>query len=116
MENYNQGTPEEPEAKIRVNGQEFLARRENTSLFRHLGKHAIFDHVFLQTGENEGAYIFNHVGGYEELSDYMMQNGYPMHVNLPEASPLDQDAYMRAATQDLGDSFPEDWEAEGKDA
>lgn len=101
---------QEPKATIRVNGQEFEARRDNTSLFRHLGKAAIFDHVFLQTGENEGAYIFNGIKGYDDLSAYMMANGYPMHVNLPEASPLDQDAYMRQATSDLSDTVPEGWE------
>lgn len=100
----------EPIAEVTINGERHEARRDNASLFRHLGRHAIFDHVFLQTSENTGAYIFNHINGYEELSEFMMRNGYPMHVNLPEASQLDQDAYMRFATQDMADTFPEDWE------
>ena len=107
----------EPVAKLTLpNGETFEARRDTASLYTFMGKLAIYNHVYCyDVRDNEvqqSFYVFNFVNGYQELSEYMKENEYPQHLNLPEISRSDVEAFERASLHDLAtmDSFHEDWE------
>ena len=96
-------------------GSDFEATRDNTSLFRHLGKYAIYDHVFIVTNEEEsrGTYVFSVHHTFEQMANYMAENRYPMHLNLTEAAQCDIDAWERMIQLDVesdGDFVPEEWQ------
>lgn len=102
----------EPRATLTTAQGEFLAHRGNTTLFTHLGRLALYDHVFCQNEEDKGFYIFKFVDGYDKLSEYLMENSYPAHVNLVSVADCDIDAYDRAiknSVEDL-DYVPDDWQ------
>lgn len=107
---------QEPVAKLTLpNGEVFEARRDTASLYTFMGKLALYNHIFcydVQDNEvQQSFYIFDFVGGYGELARYMSENEYPMHLNLPEISKSDVEAYERAVLRDLAvtDGVPEDW-------
>lgn len=108
----------EPEMSLRINGAEFKATRDNTSLFTFFGRLAVYDHIFIHTGEEEdddnvqlGAYIFSNARLFLEMVDYMVTNEYPQHVALREVAECDLKAFDRAQLGDLreSDTFPEEW-------
>ena len=107
---------QEPFAKLTLpNGEEFEARRDTASLYTFMGRLAIYNHVYCyDIKDNEvqqSFYIFNFVQGYDELVEYMKENDYPQHLNLPEISRSDVEAHDRAVLHDLvsNDTFPESW-------
>ena len=106
----------EPVARLNLpNGETFEAKRDTASLYTFMGALAIYNHVYCyDVKDNEvqqSFYIFNFVNGYNELAEYMRENEYTQHLNLPEISRSDKEAYERAALHDLHsmESFPEDW-------
>lgn len=65
---------------LRVGDREFEGRKENMELFLYLGELAVYNHIDLKGIVKHK--IFRHEDPpYEQLEDYMMQNGYPMSVN-----------------------------------
>ena len=107
---------QEPVAKLTLpNGETFEAKRETASLYTFMGALAIYNHIYCyEVKENEveqAFYIFDFVGGYKELQEYMRENEYPMHLNMPQISKSDTDAYERAVLADLNktDGVPEGW-------
>ena len=93
---------QEPVAHLNLpNGEVFEATRERAQLFKHLGQLALYDHIFcydVQDNEvRQSFYIFKDVEGYDELEQYMLDNAYPMHLNLLEVQRNDQEAYERHA-------------------
>ena len=101
-----------------ADGRTVEATRDNTSLFTHLGRYAIYDHIFVVTDEhsNVGSYIFSSHKAYEPMSEYMWENDYPMHLNLTEAAKCDIKAWNlmvhEDAEHDLEAGIPEEWENE----
>lgn len=103
---------------LRVGDQEFLANRDNTFLFTFAGHLACYNHVFhvLEEDEeanvNKGVFIFSMNPGWQELTDYMFEQSYPMHLNMREVSPNDRDAFDRTMLADLRemDGLPPEWE------
>ena len=102
----------EPFGHLNVNGERHEMRQDNTSLFRHLGHAAIYDHVFIVLPNERGAYIWNGMEHYERLATLAVENECTLHLNLPEAGEADQKAYMNYALRDLGsfDTVPEEWQ------
>lgn len=102
----------EPFAHLNVNGERHEMRQDNTSLFRHLGHHAIYDHVFILLPEDRAAYIWNGMEGYDALATAAVENECTLHLNLPEAGDMDQQAFMRYMMRDFEttDTVPEDWD------
>lgn len=83
---------------------EFEATPENTSLFNFLGHLACYNHVFIQLGDEDeetmtGTYVFSTHPVYRQMAEYMMQNGYPMHLNLRQVAECDQNAFNRMVEQ-----------------
>ena len=109
---------DEPVMNLNTTHGEIEARRDNTTLFTFLGKLALYDHVFIHTGDTEddvakGMYIFNQNEVYDQMSEYMWENDYPMHINLPEVAQCDLDAFdnmvHKDVEQDLESGIPEEW-------
>lgn len=99
--------------KMNVNGEKVELTRENVSVFRHLGRYALYDHVFVQTGENEGVYVWAHNSSFEALCEAAAEALCVQHLNLPEVSEQDEKNYMRHALADMEsiEGFPTEWES-----
>lgn len=110
-------TPEqEPHMQLMLNTGEFRATRDNTTLFQYFGRLAIYDHIFVQTGNEDestmlGAYIFSNFPHWTDMVDYMVTNEYPQHVCLRQVAECDMAAFDRANLGDLAetDGVPEEW-------
>lgn len=109
-------TPEnEPYMNLDMDGKEFRATRDNTTLFQFFGRLAMYDHIFVQTGEEGdaqlGAYIFSNFPRWTDMVDYMVTNEYPQHVCLRSVADCDVAAFDRANFTDLAqaDGVPEEW-------
>lgn len=104
---------------LRVNGEDFESTPLNTSLFTFAGELAMYDHVFLITGEEEspqrllGAYVFKTLQeeAYKTLHVHIKKNKYPQHLNMLIAPQCDRDAFDNIAFNDLSgmDGVPEGW-------
>lgn len=96
-------------------GVEFEATRDNTTIFRHIGRFALYDHIFFVRDEprGQGTYLFNVHPNYNEVADYMMENEYPAHINLRQAADCDIEAFHamihKEATRDFEGGIPDDW-------
>lgn len=109
---------DDPGMKLNLEGGgEFEATRENTSLFTYLGHYACYDHVFVQMHEEDqvmvGTYIFNMHPAYPQVMAYMIENCYPMHLNLLQPAQCDEDAFNRMirndVENDLDNGLPGEW-------
>lgn len=107
---------DEPAMLITVGEGRFEATPVNTSLFSYLGRIACYSHVFMHTGDKDektmiGTYVFASHTIYEEMVEYMIENDYPLHVNLREVANCDINAYNSFIEQQLDDTdcIPEDW-------
>lgn len=96
---------EKPFETVRVAGQEVELTRENTRLFTHLGRAAMFDHVFIET--NVGAYQWRYdpqsgedLEQYHHLKEKVIENQCPLHLNLQEPYDIDVKVYMQHAKVD----------------
>lgn len=99
-------------ATLTVNGERHEARQDNTSVYRHLGMAALYDHVFVAISENSGAYIWKHNPAHAEFERLAIEAECPTHLFIPEVSEMDKNAYETAVLADLNnaDTFPEGWE------
>lgn len=99
-----------------MNGERFHAHRGNTTLFTFFGEVAMFNHVFLQTGETEetaeGAYIFCDHPAYGPIAQFASEQDFPMVLNRLEVPQCDQDAWDNSHLGDIRgqDSFPDEWD------
>lgn len=105
----------EEEQKLILNfGEEQLELTpDNASLFSHIGELAMFDHVFVETSEDTGLYIFGHVESFTVIAQHLVNNKYPIHMNIQEVADCDRAAFIRSVddTQiDVPDFIPEDWQ------
>lgn len=97
---------------------EFDATPENSHLFTFIGNLASRSHVFLETGKADektmiGTYIFADAPVFNDMFDYMTQQGYPVHLNLRSIPECDEDAYQKYVDQnveaaEIPDEIP-DW-------
>ncbi len=113
---------EEPLMRLNIGDEKFEATRQNTQLFRHIGKLACYNHIFLQTSvtdENRiGAYLFESSlkegEMYDRVVEYMIDNEYPIHDNLQEVMECDKTAFNQMVHQQANDleesdTFPPEW-------
>lgn len=111
----------EPVVRLKGENGDFEAVRGRSALYRHLGEHAIYDNVFLITGESEAGREGNPIFLQGFLSDEMIQQvthfmitrGFEAHLNLPESLQCFQDVHARMMEQQAGfipDTVPEEWE------
>lgn len=105
---------DEPGIRVNFGEHEFEATPDNTTLFRFVGKLALYNHVFMLTKpeESTGAYLFNQHPYYAEFEEYMIANKYPLHDNLRDVAQCDLDAFENMVNRDIEeipDFLPEDW-------
>ena len=107
---------QEPSMNISFpDGFEFEAKPDNTVLFTFMGKLALYDHVFFIRDEEkgQGSYLFNLHSSYEEVKGYMLENGYPAHINMQEVAECDMNAFDHMlhndAEAELESGVPDDW-------
>lgn len=98
---------------INAGDRRFEMTTENTSLWRHLGHLAIFDHVYVQLNEKEAIYLWESIDqtkeAYNLVAPVVVQKGGEIYLNLRKVASDDVKAYEHAATHDLGDGVPESW-------
>lgn len=112
MERWTPTNPdEEPFANLNLpNGETLSAKRDNTHLHKHLGSLEMFDFIRVEQGDDrDNVLIFNFVGGYKELEQYMLENGYPMHLNQVEVEDSVEKAFYRAHGS-VDDFVPDEWQ------
>lgn len=113
-------TPDDPEKEPYAelsfpDGLEFVATRENATLYTHLGRLAIYDHVHLcEVEDGEVAFsarIWNFASGYPQLAMYMIENQYPALINQTVVLGADARAYDLSIKNLAGniDEIPKDW-------
>lgn len=107
---------EMPSMTLHMPGGEFEATPINTTLFTFLGRLACYDHVFLQTGEEDegvisGTYIFNQLSIYDEMAAFLVEASYPMLLNRIEVPDCDINAFNKMVSQQTEnlDHIPDDW-------
>lgn len=97
------------------NHGEFEATRDNTVMFRHMGRLAMYDHVFFirDAEKGQGTYLFSHHPSYPQLADWLMDNDFPAHINLRQVAQCDIDAFdsmiSKDANLELENGVPDDW-------
>jgi len=116
MPTPEQGKQPEPAIELQIGGEIFRATRDNTSLFRYFGRLAIYDHIFMQTGQESestllGAYVFSNADRWGDMVDFMVTHGYPQHIDLRQVAECDVNAFYKANLGDLqgAESVPEEW-------
>lgn len=88
-------------------GSEQEATPQNSSLFMFIGENATRNHAFFQQeapDENhviKGMYLFSFHPAFEKVRDFMMEHGFPMHVNLLEVAECDERAYQAALEKEI---------------
>ena len=100
---------------LNVAGERVELRQDNVLIYAHLGHYALYNHVFVVTGEGEGAYVWAHHPSYEDLAGLAEENECTMHLNIPQVSELDERTYIKHVMSDVeeSESFPEGWESSG---
>ena len=88
----------------------------NVAVYRHMGALALFDHVFITTGESSGIYVWCHEEGHKDMEDAALGANppVPIHDRLQRVSKFDEENYVTEAIEDLAstDSYPEEWDNE----
>lgn len=114
MERFNQEGEELPAFELKLqNGETLEATPENTELVMYLGNIGIYSHFTTRIQQDPPAYarIFHHMEGFNQARDFMMENGYPMYVNLRKVG----DSIIKSFDSSIAreakgiDSIPEDW-------
>ena len=96
---------------LNVNGEDLPLSRDNVTLYKHLGAHAVYDHLFITVGEDKGLYVWNYHSQYQELAARAVKAEAVLHLNITEPSRCDVEALLDHTTADLHntDTFPEQW-------
>lgn len=105
---------DEPALHLNFKGEPLEATPDNTSLFLFLGHLSMYNHIFIQTDDDHGAYIFERfvpeVWG--KIAKYVSRHGFPMHVNLREVAECDKTAFDRmveVTVAEVDEGIPEGW-------
>lgn len=95
---------------IPYNGELLELSRENTSLFRHLGAAALYDHLFITQGES-GGYIWRTHAQFEEIVELAEDAEVVTHSNIFPPAEIDVNNYIAHHAQDLDyiDGVPDEW-------
>ena len=96
-------------ARIEAHGENIELDRSNSSLYLHLGRLAIYDHLYVEHPQG-GIYFWRHNEHFDSLLDGAVDAKCTVHFNLQEVSKADEDAYYSHAMADLGDYPPEGWD------
>ena len=101
-------------ARIELGGNKVDLTPQNTAVYRHIARLALFDHIYIRDGEQAG-YVWAHSPVFGRLIDLALAADVPTHTNLQVVDRRDENAYIAMYTKDLqaAGSFPEEWETDG---
>lgn len=92
----------------------FEANPDNATLWRHVGALAIYNHAYIDLGDDTCTRIWRHHDSYPQVEDFMLKHGFTSHDNLRERdlNKHDVKAYDDMIAREAGDfeSLPEGWE------
>lgn len=122
---------ENPSFILRVGDVEIEATPDNASLYTFIGHTAVLGALFENSSANHiflfdkladpdepqgGRYVFLSEESTDTILPYMVTTGYQCHVNLPQVSSGDMEAYQTFArrvaeheAEETPDFIPEDW-------
>lgn len=91
-------------------GEKIEANRHNIILYRHFGRGALYDHLWVRRDDTHGAYIWAQQPpenpAYATLAPVAVENEVEMHLNIRKVAECDLKAFGRAAMGDL-EQIPE---------
>lgn len=113
----------EKSININLGDTRFEMTRDNSRLYTFVGRAALYNHIYIvrddlgktQEGNDRITYLFEDLlkrGNpevYSRLEQAMVQYAFPMHLNETTPATVDVESYIKAASMDLADTFPEDW-------
>lgn len=79
----------------------------NTSIFRHLGQYALFDHAFVHWPNKDEekperwGYIWNENPLFNKIAERAIIQSLTQHLNLPEVSETDYNNWVRHHITDI---------------
>lgn len=92
-------------------GERLEITTDNIRLYRHIGKYAVYDHLFVTAGEEQGIFIWAQQPpdntNYSNLAPLAVENGIEMHLNIRQPSVGDIETFERHSFQGL-EEIP-DW-------
>ena len=92
--------------------------REHAFLYTHVGQLACYDHVFLldveEDGSETGQYMWKSDPAYEDSKQFMIDNEFPLHMNLPDVTEEDKEIFDWHFLADASDTMPEGWSDESR--
>lgn len=98
-------------ANIIVGDENYDATRENTTVYNHYGRGELYDHVFVEISDEQGAYVWAQIPPenplFTQLATVAVENGCEVHLNIKKVAEGDLRAFGKAATRDI-DERP-DW-------
>lgn len=95
-------------------GEIIIVRRNMIALYRHMGKKAMYDHVYIDQGTlRDNTYVWEYFEPDRFQDLVILAHAYEceMHVNLPEVNHHDIktfDAHLGLMNLDI-DTIPADW-------
>lgn len=90
--------------------------RYNSSLWTFIGKAALYNHVYVAASDEFAIYTFQGADNFFEAASFMIENEFPLHMNITEPAEEDIEAYERfvqSYLHDLGD-FPPEWRSDAQ--
>jgi hypothetical protein len=114
----NEMSDQEPHLNLEIeDGEKRRLDRTNSALFTFFGAAASRNHVYFQYEDGEdlrGTYIFANAPVFKQIAGFMLQHDFIAHLNMPEVSETDEDAYQKMIDQEVQregdfDGIPEDW-------
>jgi len=106
--------------RLNMHGEEFEATPDNTSLYTFIGDLASRNHVFIETATSDkpnttiGTYVFSVHPTYQPLMKHLIENDYPVHMNLRAVAECDENAYQKLIDQAIAseedfETLPDGW-------
>lgn len=78
--------------KLNIDGEEFHLEKHNTDIYKHLGRYAIYDHIYHAPDDQESVvYLFNMHNSFQFLLKLLISKGFEVHE---EEEPLPTDKYL----------------------
>lgn len=106
----------EPFEKIRaIDGTDYELTRDNTRIYQHLGRLAVYDHIYITPEEMRPMYLWRYYpqnGKETQLFNFIkpkaIEDRCETFLNIKEVAESDIDAYIKHAVDDMGNCLP-DW-------
>lgn len=100
----------EKEAKINieVGDDVYELRPDNTEVYTHIGRLALYDCIYHEVDEEDAAlYIFREQPGFVEVATVLLSNGFPAFFNQREVEPWLRESYEKKIIGEVLDSIPD---------